>query len=129
MTVIGLEKNWPRAGGGAGTTERLLSSMRLRRENASMLKFTTEDVGGVLVIAFEATDEHATDWQFGQRDWLYKLVESHKDPRFAIDLSEVNYLASSEIGFLVTLKHGSTAAEGGSYSSASGPTFSRSSRR
>ena len=39
-----------------------------------------------------------------QRDWLYKLVESHKDPRFAIDLSDVNYLASSEIGFLVTLK-------------------------
>ena len=69
-----------------------------------MLKFTTEDVSGVLVVAFEATDEHATDWQFGQRDWLYKLVESHKDPRFAIDLSEVNYLASSEIGFLVTLK-------------------------
>lgn len=69
-----------------------------------MLKFTTEEVSGVLVVAFEATDDHATDWQFGQRDWLYKLVESHKDPRFAIDLSEVNYLASSEIGFLVTLK-------------------------
>ena len=38
-----------------------------------------------------------------KRDWLYKLLESHKDPRFAIDLSEVNYLASSEIGFLVTI--------------------------
>jgi anti-sigma B factor antagonist len=104
MTVIGLARSWPRAGGGAGTTERSLSSMLRPGENASMLKFTTEDVGGVLVVAFEATDEHATDWQFGQRDWLYKLVESHKDPRFAIDLSEVNYLASSEIGFLVTLK-------------------------
>ena len=69
-----------------------------------MLKFTTREVGGVLVVAFEATDELAPDWQFSQRDWLYKLVESHKDPRFAIDLSEVNYLASSEIGFLVTLK-------------------------
>jgi anti-sigma B factor antagonist len=69
-----------------------------------MLKFTTQEVTAVLVITFEATEEHATDWQFSQRDWLYKLVESHKDPRFAIDLSEVNYLASSEIGFLVTLK-------------------------
>jgi anti-sigma B factor antagonist len=77
---------------------------RFGPEKATMLKFTTEDVGGVLVVAFEATDEHASDWQFGQRDWLYKLVESHKDPRFAVDLSEVNYLASSEIGFLVTLK-------------------------
>ena len=104
MTVIGLERTWPRAGGGAGTTERSLSSALRPGENARMLKFTTEEVSGVLVVAFEATDEHATDWQFGQRDWLYKLVESHKDPRFAIDLSEVNYLASSEIGFLVTLK-------------------------
>jgi anti-sigma B factor antagonist len=69
-----------------------------------MLKFTTEDVSGVLFVAFEATDEYAADWQFGQRDWLYKLVESHTDSRFAIDLSEVDYLQSSEIGFLVTLK-------------------------
>jgi anti-sigma B factor antagonist len=69
-----------------------------------MLKFTTTEVGGVLVIAFEATDDHATDWQSTQRDWLYKLLESQKDPRFAIDLAEVNYLASSEIGFLVTIK-------------------------
>jgi anti-sigma B factor antagonist len=69
-----------------------------------MLKFTTQDVDGVLVVEFEATDDTALDWQSTQRDWLYKLVESHPDPRFALDLSEVNYLASSEIGFLVTLK-------------------------
>jgi anti-sigma B factor antagonist len=69
-----------------------------------MLKFTTQDVSGVLVLAFEATDDLVTDWQITQRDWLYKLVESHPDPRFAIDLSGVNYLASSEIGFLVSLK-------------------------
>jgi anti-sigma B factor antagonist len=69
-----------------------------------MLKFTTEERNGVLVVVFEATDDIAADWQSSQRDWLYKLIESHKDPRFAIDLSEVNYLASSEIGFLVTIK-------------------------
>jgi len=69
-----------------------------------MLKFTTQDVSGVLVLAFEATDDLVTDWQITQRDWLYKLVESHPDSRFAIDLSGVNYLASSEIGFLVSLK-------------------------
>ncbi|MFI5459604.1 MAG: STAS domain-containing protein [Isosphaerales bacterium] len=33
-----------------------------------------------------------------------RLVESHPDSRFAIDLSGVNDLASSEIGFLVSLK-------------------------
>jgi anti-sigma B factor antagonist len=104
MTVIGLERIWPRAGGGAGTMERSLSSALRPGEDARMLKFTTEELTGVLVVAFEATEDHASDWQVGQRDWLYKLVESHQDPRFAIDLSDVNYLASSEIGFLVTLK-------------------------
>jgi anti-sigma B factor antagonist len=69
-----------------------------------MLKFTTQELSGVLVVAFEATDDIASDWQSGQRDWLYKLIESHQDPRFALDLSDVNYLASSEIGFLVTIK-------------------------
>jgi anti-sigma B factor antagonist len=69
-----------------------------------MLRFTTRDVGGVLVLAFEATEDLVTDWQVTQRDWLYKLVESHPGARFGIDLSGVNYLASSEIGFLVSLK-------------------------
>ena len=63
-----------------------------------MLSFTTKEAGSVLVIAFEATDDHATDWQSTQRDWLYKLIESHPDPRFVIDLSDVNYLARSSSG-------------------------------
>jgi anti-sigma B factor antagonist len=69
-----------------------------------MLKFTTQEVSGVLVLAFEATEDHATDWQTTQRDWLYKMLEARHDGRFAIDLSDVNYLASSEIGFLMTIK-------------------------
>jgi len=69
-----------------------------------MLKFTTREASGVLVLAFEASDDAGTTWQSTEREWLYKLVESHPDPRFAIDLSQVNYLASSEIGFLMTLK-------------------------
>jgi anti-sigma B factor antagonist len=70
----------------------------------AMLKFTAEESSGVLVIAFEPTDDNTVDWQSTQRDWLYKLVESRQDGRFAIDLCDVNYLASSEIGFLMTLK-------------------------
>jgi anti-sigma B factor antagonist len=69
-----------------------------------MLSFTTNEVQGVLVVTFEATDDGAMDWQSTQRDWLYKLIESHPGSRFAIDLTDVHYLASSEIGFLVTLK-------------------------
>jgi anti-sigma B factor antagonist len=61
-------------------------------------------MSGVLIVAFEPTEDGASDWQTTQRDWLYKLIEGHPDSRFAIDLSDVNYLASSEIGFLVTLK-------------------------
>jgi anti-sigma B factor antagonist len=69
-----------------------------------MLNFTTSEAGGVLIVAFEPTDETNYDWQSTQREWLYKLIESREDPRFAVDLQEVNYLASSEIGFLVTIK-------------------------
>jgi anti-sigma B factor antagonist len=69
-----------------------------------MLNFTTSEASGVLVVNFETTDDANQDWQFGQRDWLYKLIESREDPRFAIDLTAINYLASSEIGFLVTIK-------------------------
>ncbi len=69
-----------------------------------MLNFSTNEIGGVLIITFEPTDEGSYDWQSTQRDWLYKLIEAREDPRFAIDLTDVNYLASSEIGFLVTLK-------------------------
>jgi anti-sigma B factor antagonist len=69
-----------------------------------MLRFTTKEVNGVLILAFEPAENGASDWQTTQRDWLYRLVETHPDSRFAIDLSDVSYLASSEIGFLVTLK-------------------------
>ena len=69
-----------------------------------MLNFTTNEAGGVLIIAFEPIDEANYDWQSTQRDWLYKLIESREDPRFAVDLNDVDYLASSEIGFLVTIK-------------------------
>jgi anti-sigma B factor antagonist len=69
-----------------------------------MLNFTTNELGGVLIIALEPTDETNYDWQSTQREYLYKLIETREDPRFAIDLSEINYLASSEIGFLVTIK-------------------------
>jgi anti-sigma B factor antagonist len=69
-----------------------------------MLSFTTSEAVGVLIIAFEPTAENSYDWQATQREWLYKLIESREDSRFAIDLSEVNYVASSEIGFLVTIK-------------------------
>jgi len=69
-----------------------------------MLTFTTSEAAGVLIVEFEATQDEGLDWQFTRRDWLYQAIESRDDGRFALDLSDVDYLASSEIGFLVTLK-------------------------
>ncbi len=69
-----------------------------------MLRFTTREDNGVLVVAFEATDENVGEWQTTHRDLLYRLIETRPDGRVALDLSDVNYLASSEIGFLVTIK-------------------------
>ena len=98
---IGLDasRHWGRRDGAIGLCSDFGQEGLFR-----MLKFTTQELSGVLVMAFEATDDISSDWQSSQRDWLYKLIESHKDARFAIDLSEVDYLASSEIGFLVTIK-------------------------
>ena len=69
-----------------------------------MLNFTTTEAGGVMIVAFEAGEDESLDWQFSRRDWLYQTIESRDDGRFALDLTDIDYLASSEIGFLVTLK-------------------------
>ncbi len=69
-----------------------------------MLNFTTSEAAGVMIVAFEAVEEENLEWQFSRRDWLYKTIESRQDGRFALDLTDIGYLASSEIGFLVTLK-------------------------
>ncbi|WP_165071771.1 STAS domain-containing protein [Paludisphaera rhizosphaerae] len=73
-------------------------------QGLGMLNFTTSDSGGVMIVAFDTVEEENLDWQFSQRDWLYKTIESREDGRFALDLTDVSYLASSEIGFLVTVK-------------------------
>jgi anti-sigma B factor antagonist len=99
-----LGRIWPGGDVGAEFNQRALSLSLRHGEILSMLRFTTREVSGVLVLAFEASDDLVTDWQATQRDWLYKLVETHPGARFAIDLSGVSYLASSEIGFLVSLK-------------------------
>jgi len=69
-----------------------------------MLNFSTREISGVLVIAFETAEDLLPDWQSTGRDQLYREIEGRQNGRVAIDLSEVNYLASSEIGFLVTIK-------------------------
>jgi len=67
-----------------------------------MLSYSAHEANGVLVFTVEEGDP---DEVFAsQREWLYKTVETREDPRFVIDLSSLNYLASSDIGLLITLK-------------------------
>ena len=47
-----------------------------------------------------------------QREWLYKTIEGREDPRFAIDLGAIKYMASSDIGMLITLKRRIDAKKG-----------------
>ena len=45
-----------------------------------MLNFSTSEVSGILIIAFEPTEDNNYDWQTTQRDYLYKLIESREVP-------------------------------------------------
>ena len=67
-----------------------------------MLSYSGHESGGLMVITVE--EAVAGDGMPSQREWLYKTVESRDDPRFVLDLSAITYMASSDIGVLITLK-------------------------
>jgi anti-sigma B factor antagonist len=67
-----------------------------------MLSYSSHESGGVLIFTAEKSSEGEV--QPSQREWLYKSIESREDPRFAIDLGEIEYMSSSDIGFLITLQ-------------------------
>ena len=69
-----------------------------------MLTAQTYEMSGVLIIALEDKGVDRDDRQSSLREMLYGAIEAHPEPRFALDLSAFNYLASSDIGFLITLK-------------------------
>lgn len=67
-----------------------------------MLSYSGHEAGGVLVFTVE---EAATgEGVMAQREWLYKTIETREDPRFVIDLGAIQYMQSSDIGVLITLK-------------------------
>ena len=76
-----------------------------------MLIYNSHEHKGVLVLTVEepeADDERQTT----QREWLYGTIASRTDPRFIIDMSAINYMASSDVGFLITLKRRIDARKG-----------------
>jgi anti-sigma B factor antagonist len=75
-----------------------------------MLSYSSHEAGGVLVLTAEKSAEG--EGMPSQREWLYKTIESREDPRFAIDFGSIEYMSSSEIGFLITLKRRIDARQG-----------------
>lgn len=67
-----------------------------------MLSYSSHEASGVLVLTAEKSEEG--EGQSTQREWLYRTIETRDDPRFAINLGEIEYMSSSEIGFLITLR-------------------------
>jgi anti-sigma B factor antagonist len=76
-----------------------------------MLNYCSHEADGVLVFTVEEADAEQ-QYNTSQREWLYKTIESREDPRFVIDLGALNYLASSDIGLLITVKRRIDARKG-----------------
>jgi anti-sigma B factor antagonist len=69
-----------------------------------MLTCQTYDENGVLVITLDDDGPAVEDRQASLRETLYRSIEGHAGGRFALDLGAVHYMASSDIGFLITLR-------------------------
>ena len=67
-----------------------------------MLTFSGHESNGVTILTAE--EASAGDSAASRREWLYTTVSTSEDPRFVIDLSAIHYMASSDIGALLTLK-------------------------
>jgi anti-sigma B factor antagonist len=67
-----------------------------------MLNFSSHEAYGVLIFTVEEASHGESSPT--HREWLYKTIEARDDPRFVIDLAAVTYLASSDIGLLITIK-------------------------
>jgi anti-sigma B factor antagonist len=76
----------------------------------TMLSYSSHEAGGVLVFTAEKSAEG--EGLSNQREWIYKTIETREDPRFAIDLGAIEYMSSSEIGFLITLRRRIDARQG-----------------
>jgi anti-sigma B factor antagonist len=70
--------------------------------NPGMLSYSGHEANGVLVLTVE--ENPTGEGVMAQREWLYKTIEGRDDPRFVIDLGNIQYMQSADIGVLVTIK-------------------------
>jgi anti-sigma B factor antagonist len=57
-----------------------------------------------LILTAEEVEMLEGERPVSQRECLYRSIEAHPGPRFALDLGALHYMTSGEIGFLITLK-------------------------
>ncbi len=69
-----------------------------------MSAFSTRPETDALIVTFETAASLNDFRNNALRDSLYELVDQHGEPRFALDLSKVDYLSSSGVAILVGLK-------------------------
>jgi len=69
-----------------------------------MSAFSTRTVSDVLVIMFDSASALNDFRNNPLRDALYEFVQSQSQPRFAANLSNIDFLSSSGISILVGLK-------------------------
>lgn len=77
-----------------------------------MLNCTSHEVGGVLIITFEESSPGTDDRSSTHRQTLYNTIQTRDDPRFAVDLTAVEYMSSADIGFLISIKRRIDARKG-----------------
>lgn len=77
-----------------------------------MLSCTVHEVDEIAVITLEDQQGAGEDRIFAQRESLYAVIRVREDPRFVLDLSGLNFLSSSDIGFLLGLKRRVEARKG-----------------
>ena len=77
-----------------------------------MLSCTVHEVDQIAVITLEDLQGAGEERIFAQRESLYAVIKMRDDPRFILDLSSLNFLSSSDIGFLLGLKRRVDARKG-----------------
>lgn len=77
-----------------------------------MLSYLTHDVEGIFVITCEDVGLPIDENRSIPREQLYASIQTREDPRFAVDMTAIEYLSSADIGVLITIKRRVDARHG-----------------
>jgi anti-sigma B factor antagonist len=75
-----------------------------------MLSYSGHEASGLMVLTVE--ESKPGEEVMARREWLYKTIEGRDDPRFVVDLGNIQYMQSSDIGVLITVKRRIEAKKG-----------------